>query len=105
MIHGQTGTSSYFQGRFASYGKHQWNVKTYKLGDDQMEQLRSYFIDDALYLQDDFGIDQNDVYFGGRSGGWLVVDADLSQSHIDHITVTVNEFKKDPVAFYKSIFE
>ena len=104
MIHGQTGKSSYFQGRFASYGKHQWNVKTDALDDDQLENLRAYVLDED-WLAEEFGVGIKDVYFGGRSGGWLVVDADLSQSHIDHITVTVNEFKKDPVAFYKSIFE
>ena len=104
MIHGQTGTSSYFQGRFASYGKHQWNVKTYALDNDQLENLRAYILDKD-WLAEEFGVGLKDVCFEGRSGGWLVVDALLTQPQIDKISSMVDSFKSDPAAFYKSIFE
>ena len=104
MIHNHPGQSSYFQGKFAIYGRHQWNIKTYALDDDQLAELREYFLD-GIYLQEEFGVNINDVTFEGRSGGWLVVDADLHKGQIEQITDMVESFQKDPVAFYKSIFE
>ena len=73
---------------------HQWNVKIYGASEEEHEALRDLFAGDEDYLRDEFGIkDATKVFFGGRSGGWLVVDRVLTVEQVQLITEAVNEVK------------
>lgn len=95
QIHGAPGQSSYFQGDFATYGKHQWNVKFYDLSDEELEALQDYYLQDPYYLVDTFQVDPVKVFLAGRSNGWLVVDQELNQEQIDLISETVLRVKRN----------
>lgn len=73
--------SNYFQGAYAGYGRYQWDLKYYDWKND-------YEPEDAC--NEFFGIDGEHlsaivkrplkVWMDGRSGGWLVIDTELTEN-------------------------
>lgn len=66
------------------------NVKVYKLGLTSEQRDKAFkvinqdiFYDDCRFIINDSGI--NDVYFGGRSDGWLYIDKDKEDVDYDEL--------------------
>lgn len=66
------------------------NVKVYNLGltSEQLDKAfkvidQDVFYDDCRIFIDNSGTD--DVYFGGRSGGWLYIDKDIDEVDYDEL--------------------
>lgn len=97
MIHGIKGISSYFQGGFATYGKHQWNVKLINHTEFACEQFAIYFLDDRDFINSELGMDVDgkpiEFHLDGRSGGWLVSNNNLSVAQIEYITGQITQLK------------
>lgn len=91
-----------FRDDVRNYGRHQWDVRLEggQLTGEQLTELRLVFTDPSyLQLHD---IDPFNLYFAGRSGGWLVVDQDLSAEKINSISEMVRMYHRAPRAFYGS---
>lgn len=105
-IYGTKGQSSYFQGKFQGYGKYQWNVKSYEFNNEfEIESARDAFFEtlgtQQIWLEElnIRGISQ--VFFAGRSGGWLVINDDLTEEEVSKITKYIKDSLKALPEFLK----
>lgn len=86
-IIGNPGESSYFLGRYKTYGQYQWNVKYYDWADDgEIESARLWAFGDRVgngysELNELLGRDVP-AWFDGRSGGWFVIDSELTEEEL-----------------------
>ena len=78
------GASPYFQGRYKIYGPYQWSIKYYDWNDETEIELarEAFFYDDFYDLKQEIGRDVK-IHIDGRSGGWLVIDEDLTEEEFD----------------------
>jgi hypothetical protein len=117
QIRGNPGHSSYFQGGYRAYGQYQWNCKYYDFGVEGEEGSWENEIDDARrfffgeYTQDKKGrkcgydalpfiigrkpLEEGgtliDSGFSGRSGGWFVVDEELTDEELEKLDKYIQE--------------
>lgn len=113
-----SGPSSYFQGRYArhcSENGYQWNVKLHGIDFDysEVEAIQFYFLGEHIPLEassstshrTEYGFEMinelldRDVpaYLKGRSGGWLCINAELSDDEIAKVDQFISDsFKAIP---------
>lgn len=91
-----THSSSYFRGAFPSYGRYQWDIKYYGFNNNyEIEEALSFFfnIGDWIGLPNRFteelGKDVK-VSIQGRSGGWLVIDTELTEAELNKVDEIVD---------------
>lgn len=90
--------SSYFGGAFNRYGRYQWDIKYHGWQSEyEIESAREYFFGEFRQLKVNdsylFGCESIDELLGrkikasiqGRSGGWLVIDTELTASELKKI--------------------
>lgn len=98
QIRNDAGQSHYFGGQFRGYGRYQWNIKHYGFeSSDEIEQALLWAFGDhvrvgkradngnAIYGFD--GISDLlgrsiESFIAGRSGGWLVIDTQLTAQEL-----------------------
>lgn len=88
-IRNAPGQSSYFGGGFRGYGRYQWNVKFYGWQSDfEIETACNWALGDFLHSKCQFEY-LNEVlgrpvraHMAGRSGGWLVIDTELTEAEL-----------------------
>jgi len=126
QIRGDPGHSSYFQGGYRSYGRYQWNCKYHDWGfageegsfEDEVESARRFFFGE--YIHDKHGrkggyealpaiigrkpLDEGgaliDSGFSGRSGGWFVVDEDLTDEELEKLDTYIMEMMNQGLKQY-----
>lgn len=101
--------SSYFQGYFQTYGRYQWDIKYYGWMDEfEIEAARRWSLGDYCYKTGQFEY-LNEVVgrpvqasIEGRSGGWLVIDTELTpeelskvDQHVEACLKALSEFLKE----------
>lgn len=103
-IYGEKGPSAYFQGKYQSYGPYQWSIKYYDWDADwEIEEAHhAFFYDDFADLKEYVGRDI-EVSIAGRSGGWLVVDEDLTKDEVQKVTEWVVATMKSLPDFLKEV--
>lgn len=117
QIRGNPGHSSYFQGGYRAYGRYQWACKWHDWGVDgeetsfenEIEDARRFFFGE--YIHDKNGrkggydalpaiigrkpLEEGgtliDSGFSGRSGGWFVVDDDLTDEELEKLDTYIKE--------------
>lgn len=110
MIRNNPGMSSYFNGGHNSYGRYQWNVKTYQPEtESEYEAVRLWCLGEHVKIGSKasngntlYGYEQiSEIvgrpiqsYLDGRSGGWLVVNSELTEEELTKLDEYVSEFMK-----------
>jgi hypothetical protein len=94
MIRNNPGISSYFQGNFAKYGLYQWNIKYQGFHNEaEIESAVLWAFGDNLELLEEIVGKPIDASIQGRSGGWLVIDTELSTEELlkldDHVNTVL----------------
>jgi hypothetical protein len=109
QIRNNPGQSSYFLGGFRGYGRYQWNIKFYGgfHSEYEIEIARCWAFGDYLYSKGEFEY-LNEVVgrpvkasIQGRSGGWLVIDTELTQAELKKVDQHVKACLKGLSAFLK----
>lgn len=103
-----SGPSSYFRGAYNRYGEYQWNVKLKNLNVECSEEILGIFTEVQLrlfeeYCKEELRIDPKYINIDGRSGGWLVVDTELTNKQIasidKYVASTLKHFEKQLIEF------
>jgi hypothetical protein len=118
QIRGDPGMSSYFQGGYQAYGRYQWNAKYYDWGTDEegsfefeIEEARRYFFGEFIQRKNgkwgyealpaiigrkplDEGGELISSGFSGRSGGWFVVDDELTEEELHTLDQYIEKMMK-----------
>lgn len=92
QIRNNPGQSSYFQGQYQGYGRYQWNIKFYGFeAEHEVETAQNWAFGEYSYSTGQFDY-LNEVVgrpvkasLQGRSGGWLVVDTELTEAELTKI--------------------
>lgn len=84
--------SSYFRGAFNQYGKYQWKIKYYGfISNEEIEaSIDRFFGENFQYLFSNLGRTAN-TFIEGRSGGWLVIDEDLTDEELSKVDSFIEE--------------
>ena len=100
------GASPYFKGRYKMYGPYQWNIKFYDWqSDDEIEAANeAFFYDDFYDLKERLWRDVK-VHIDGRSGGWFVIDEDLTVDEWEEVNDYINGVMKALPKFLKEYRE
>lgn len=92
QIRNNPGRSSYFGGGYESYGRYQWNIKYYGFEDqNEIEAAQFWAFGEYSYKTGTFdGIDELigrpvKASIQGRSGGWFVIDTELTEKELKTI--------------------
>ena len=96
LIMNNPGQSSYFNNQYKGYGRYQWNIKYYNWQDeDEIELAINWAFGSYVYHTGEFDY-LNDVvgrpvkaHIAGQSGGWLVVDTELTKEELDKVSAHV----------------
>lgn len=91
-IRNSKGPSPYFRGEYRHYGRYQWKIKYYGFEADweiEAAQLMAF----GNYDHKTGGLEEIDSLLGrpikasiqGRSGGWLVVDSELTDAELTRL--------------------
>jgi hypothetical protein len=121
QIRGPIGPSAYFLGAYRGYGRHQWSIKWYGWeGGYEIETALQWAFGDHVRLSRDpkdgrRGFDgisdllgrPIESYTAGRSGGWLVIDSELSEDelvkvdeHVARCMAALPEFLREEREFH-----
>lgn len=108
MIMNNPGQSSYFGGGYSRYGHYQWNIKYYGFQNEhEIELAQLWAFGDYLYSKGEFEY-LNEVVgrpvkasIQGRSGGWLIIDTELTDDELDKVTKHVDACMKGLDDFLK----
>jgi hypothetical protein len=115
------GRSSYFQGGYRGYGKYQWNIKYYGF-ENELEQGDSLRWGFGEWVKlgaggREYGFELLTELLGrpiksgtdGRSGGWLVIDTELTETelalvseHVKSVMAGLDEFLKEERDYRRS---
>jgi hypothetical protein len=115
QIRNNPGPLSYFRGRFRGYGLYQWNIKYYDYNDSfEMEEAALYFLGNQVdngkgrwgfeVINDILGR-KVESYLEGRSGGWLVINSELSDQELELIDNYVSESMQNLKGFLRELRE
>lgn len=95
-IRNNPGTSNYFGG-YRGYGRYQWNIKYYGFQDSrEVEAALLWSFGEYDYKLSQFqGINEVigrpvKAWIDGRSGGWLVIDEELSKEELQRMDLHVS---------------
>ena len=107
-IRNDPGLSSYFGGGHRDYGRYQWNVKFYGWQNEwEIEAARLWAFGEYMYSRGGFD-ELNDLIgrpvkasLSGRSGGWLVIDTELTKAELRKVDRHVKACMKGLPAFLK----
>lgn len=102
------GPSVYFRGAFNKYGRYQWNIKYYRF-ESEFEIESAILWAFGEYSYKDRGFDGLNELLGravksgtdGRSGGWLVIDTELTDAELELIDAHVESCLKGLPDFLK----
>lgn len=116
-IRNNPGMSSYFGGGYRAYGLYQWNIKFYGFQAEwEIEIAQQWVFGDYIYSKGHFEY-LNEVVgrpvkasIQGRSGGWLVIDEELTDeerakvdAHVAASMKALPEFLKEERAYHSSL--
>jgi len=116
-IRNNPGMSSYFGGGYRFYGRYQWNVKFYGFAAEwELEAATFWALGEYLYSKGQFEY-LNEIVgrpvrasLSGRSGGWLVIDEELTDeelrkvdTHVAACMRALPEFLKEERAYHASL--
>jgi hypothetical protein len=100
----RSGTSSYFLGKFNDYGRYAWEIKYYRFENDyEVEQSQLWAFGEHVKLSNgQYGFEHFTELFGrdivshidGRSGGWLVIQSELSKAELRKIDTYISAIMK-----------
>src|SRR5574343_374937 len=113
-IRNVTGPSSYFRGVYNRYGRYQWNVKLSNISFDdiELEQIQDMFLGEYVKNKNGkYGYTSIKEHLGreveshldGRSGGWLVINTELTDDEVLKIDAFVRESLESIPSFLKEI--
>lgn len=92
QIRNYPGMPSYFGGAYRGYGQYQWNIKFYGFNDEfEIESAQRWAFGEYSFKTGSFeGIDELlgrmvKASTQGRSGGWLVIDSELTETELKRI--------------------
>jgi hypothetical protein len=128
QIRGDPSTSSYFQGGYRAYGRYQWSAKWHGWEDfvQEVEAARAFFFGEYIRPDGhrggytelpaivgrkpyDEGGQLISSGFDGRSGGWFVVDEELTDEELEKLDRYIHDmmhgglkqFLEDERAFHR----
>ena len=124
QIRNNPGLSSYFQGGYRGYGRYQWNIKYYGWQNDyEIESAVLWGFGDyvkigtkaingntirGFYLIGELVGRPIESFTAGRSGGWLVVNTELTEeeltkidSHVESVMKSLPSFLEEERSFRK----
>lgn len=91
-IRNNPGPSSYFGGEFRGYGLYQWNIKFYGFESEyEIESACGWAFGEYLFTRHQFEYLNEIVgrpiqaHIDGRSGGWLVIDEELTKVELKRV--------------------
>ena len=94
--------SPYFQGRYKTYGLFNWKIKFYDWNSEfEVEQAQHYFLGEDFEVLHELLGRKVDVSIQGRSGGWLVIDEELSMKELKKVDAFVKRMLKTLPKFLK----
>jgi len=100
--------SNYFLGAFEKYGRYQWDVKFYGFEADwEVETAQQWVLGDYMHSKGEFEYLSEVVgrpvkaSLQGRSGGWLVIDTELTKAELRKVDKYINASLKALPKFLK----
>ena len=94
-IRNDPGISSYFQGGYRGYGRYQWNIKYYNFESEfEVEVAQFWVFGNDFDAIKDLLDREVECSIAGRSGGWFVIDTELTKKELKLIDAYIKSCLK-----------